>query len=81
MLRKASMSGMLSDMLTASLARRSRSLVVNADDNGHPDLIVRGQYAHNSVKTGDTHGARNQWLWVFVHAIDVQASRPSNEGL
>ena len=86
MLRKANMSGMLSDMLTASLARHSRSLVVNGYNNGHPDLIVRGQYPNNREKAGehgievkttlkpggavDTHGARNQWLCVFVYAID-----------
>ena len=40
MLRPAIMSGMLSDMLTASLAKHSRSLTVNAWFNGHPDLLV-----------------------------------------
>ena len=34
-LRPAIMSGVLSDMLTASLARHSRALVVNAFFNGH----------------------------------------------
>lgn len=86
MLRKANMSGMLSDMLTASLARHSRSLVVNEYHNGHPDLIVRGQYPNNRERAGehgveikttlksggavDTHGARNQWLCVFVYSLD-----------
>lgn len=86
MLRPAIMSGVLSDMLTASLAKHSRSLVVNAYFNGHSDLVVKGQYASNAVKSGDqgveikttrkvggavdTHGARNQWMCVFVYAVD-----------
>jgi hypothetical protein len=85
-LRPAIMSGVLSDMLTASLAKHSRTLTENRYFNGHPDLIVRGVYANNSVKAGsegveikttrktggavDTHGARDQWLCVFVYRID-----------
>ncbi len=88
MLRPAIMSGVLSDMLTASLAKHSRTLVVNAYFNGHPDLVVRGEYPGNSVKAGtagveikttrkaggavDTHGARDQWMCVFVYAVDQQ---------
>ena len=41
-LRPAIMSGVLSDMLTASLAKHSRALVVNCYFNGHPDLVVKG---------------------------------------
>lgn len=40
MLRPAIMSGVLSDMLTASLAKHSRVLRENRYFNGHPDLIV-----------------------------------------
>jgi hypothetical protein len=85
-LRPAIMSGVLSDMLTASLAKHSRTLVVNAYFNGHPDLVVRGEYAGNAVKAGekgveikttrksggavDTHGARDQWMCVFVYEVD-----------
>lgn len=85
-LRPAIMSGVLSDMLTASMARHSRTLVVNAYFNGHPDLLVRGQYADNAAKAGamgveikttrkaggavDTHGAREQWMCVFVYEVD-----------
>jgi hypothetical protein len=85
-LRPAIMSGVLSDMLTASLAKHSRTLTVNAYFNGHPDLVVRGQYPNNAVKAGDqgveikttrkpggavdTHGARDQWMCVFVYALD-----------
>jgi hypothetical protein len=88
MLRPAIMSGLLSDMLTASLAKHSRSLTVNEYFNGHPDLIVKGRYPNNSVKAGsdgveikstrksggavDMHGARQQWLCVFVYDVDVQ---------
>ena len=86
MLRPAIMSGLLSDMLTASLAKHSRTLVQNTYFNGHPDLVVRGVYPNDSVKAGsdgveikttrksggavDTHGARDQWMCVFVYDID-----------
>ena len=85
-LRPAIMSGLLSDMLTASMAKHSRSLVQNRYFNGHPDLVVTGKYPSNSVKTGtdgveikttrkaggavDTHGAREQWMCVFVYQTD-----------
>jgi hypothetical protein len=86
MLRPALMSGLLSDMLTASLAKHSRTLVVNTYFNGHPDLVVRGRYAKDAAKAAgegveikttrkaggavDTHGARKQWMCVFVYAVD-----------
>jgi len=83
--RPAIMSGLLSDMITASLAKHSRTLVVNTYFNGHPDLVVRGTYPGNSIRSGegveikttrkpggavDTHGARAQWMCVFVYAVD-----------
>lgn len=52
MLRPAIMSGVLSDMLTASLAKHSRVLTENDYFNGHPDLVVQGVYPNNSVKAG-----------------------------
>src|SRR3990172_12881358 len=52
MLRPAIMSGVLSDMLTASLAKHSRSLAENRYFNGHPDLVVRGVYPQNCIKAG-----------------------------
>ncbi len=86
MLRPAIMSGVLSDMLTSSLARHSRTLVENQYFNGHPDLVLQGVYPNNSVRSGeqgievkttrnrggavDTHGARNQWMCVFVYGVD-----------
>jgi hypothetical protein len=88
MLRPAIMSGVLSDMLTASLAKHSRVLLENQYFNGHPDLIVQGIYPGNAVKAGaegieikttrktggavDTHGARNQWMCVFVYNQDME---------
>jgi hypothetical protein len=89
MLRPAIMSGVLSDMLTASLAKHSRALTENRYFNGHPDLIVQGIYAGNAVKSGtegveikttrktggavDTHGARDQWMCVFVYDVDTKS--------
>jgi len=88
MLRPAIMSGLLSDMLTSSLAKHARTLTANNYHNGHPDLVVRGVYPDNSVKAGDegveikttrkhggavdTHGARDQWMCVFVYDVDTE---------
>ncbi len=93
-LRPAIMSGVLSDMITASLAKHSRALVVNTYFNGHPDLVLRGEYADNAVKSGskgveikttrkaggavDTHGAREQWMCVFVYQVDTD-TQPARE--
>jgi len=92
--RPAIMSGLLSDLLTASMAKHSRALTQNNYFNGHPDLLVKGVYQNDSVKAGtegveikttrkiggavDTHGARNQWLTVFVYNVD-NASEPARE--
>ncbi len=94
MMRPAAMSGLISDMVTASLAKFSRSLVENKHFNGHPDLIVRGKYANNAVASGsdgveikstrkiggavDTHGARQQWMCVFVYKVDNE-TEPASE--
>ena len=93
-IRAAIMSGMLSDMLTASLAKHSRTLTQNLYHNGHPDLLVRGRYPNNKVKAGvdgveikttrkkggavDTHGARDQWMCAFVYEID-KVTEPADE--
>jgi len=93
-LRPAIMSGVLSDMLTSSLATHSRVLVENNYFNGHPDLLVQGVYPDNSVKAGDegveikttrkkggavdTHGARNQWMCVFVYEVDNETEPAAN---
>jgi hypothetical protein len=95
MIRPASLSGMLSDMITDSLAKHSRALTVNLFHNGHPDLIVRDRYPANSVKSGtegveikatrkrggavDTHGARDQILCVWVYEVDNDRSKPARE--
>jgi hypothetical protein len=96
MLRPAIMSGLLSDMLTASMARHSRTLAQNNYFNGHPDLVVRGMYSGDSVKAGsdgveikttrksggavDTHGARHQWMCVFVYDIDSDTEPAVSRG-
>lgn len=93
-LRPAIMSGVLSDMLTASVAKHSRALIVNQYFNGHPDLVLKGEYASNAVKAGDkgieikttrkaggavdTHGAREQWMCVFVYHVD-NTTEPARE--
>jgi hypothetical protein len=72
--RAANMSGLLSDMLTDSMAKHARNMARNTFHNGHPDLLVGGVYPNNSVQSGtdgveikatnkkggavDTHGAR-----------------------
>jgi hypothetical protein len=94
MLRPAIMSGLLSDMLTASLAKHSRTLVQNRHFNGHPDLLVQGIYPNDSIPSGtegveikttrkaggavDTHGAREQWMCVFVYDIDIDTQPAIN---
>jgi len=91
MLRPANMTGLLSDMLTSSIAKHSRTLTENKYHNGHPDLIVKGLYPDNKAKAGtegieikstrkkggavDTHGARDQWMCVFVYEVD-NATQP-----
>jgi len=85
-LRPAILSGILSDIITSSMAKHARTLVENHFFNGHPDLIVNGIYPNNSVKSGeegveikatnkpggavDTHGAREQFLCVWVYKTD-----------
>lgn len=86
MLRAAQLSGLISDMLTGSVAKHSRVLTENGQHNGHPDLIVQGVYPNNRVLAGeqgveikttrnpnasvDLHGAREQWMCVFVYRVD-----------
>jgi len=93
MLRPAAMSGMVSDMMTASMAKHARSLVENKYFNGHPDLVVQGRYPKNAVQSGtdgveikstrkkggavDTHGARDQWMCVFVYTTDHETEPAS----
>ncbi len=96
MLRPAIMSGVLSDMLSASLAKHSRVLRENRYFNGHPDLILQGVYPDNAVKAGsegveikttrkaggavDTHGAREQWMCVFVYNVDMESEPAVDRG-
>lgn len=94
MLRPAAMSGIISDMITASMAKSARVLVENTHHNGHPDLVVQGRYPNNGTASGtegveikstrkaggavDTHGGRDQWMCVFVYAIDSH-TEPASE--
>jgi len=92
--RKATLSGLLSDFLCASLAKHSRALTENRWPNGHPDLIIKGRYANDAISAGeegieikstknrnaavDMHGARDQRLCVFVYDVDTQ-TEPASE--
>lgn len=94
MARAAMLSGMLSDLITDAVATHSRSLVVNGFHNGHPDLLLEGRYALNRVQAGehgveikstnksggavDTHGARSQWMCVFVYMVD-KTTEPADD--
>ncbi len=78
------------------MAKHSRTLIENAYQNGHPDLLVKGVYANNSVKAGsegveikttrkaggavDTHGAREQWMCVFVYGVDRESEPARIDG-
>jgi hypothetical protein len=73
---------------------RDTTLVENRHFNGHPDLIVQGRYPLNAVRAGehgieikstrksggavDTHGARDQWMAVFVYKTD-HATEPAEQ--
>ena len=85
--RAAIFSGILSDTISASVARHSRVLTENRFHNGHPDLIPAGVYPHDKVQSGhegievkatkgrgavDTHGARDAWLLVFRYRTDSE---------
>jgi hypothetical protein len=94
MLRPAICSGTISDMLTASLAKHSRTLHENRFFNGHPDLVVQGRYPNDAAKAGehgveikstrkpggavDFHGARKQWLATFVYTMD-KVTEPASD--
>jgi len=93
-LRPANMSGLITDMLTSSLAKHSRTLVANQYHNGHPDLLVGGAYpgdAAMSAERGvevkrtrkpgggvDMHGSRPQTICVFVYRVD-SVTQPVDE--
>ncbi len=83
--RPAIFSGILSDAVSASLAKHSRVLTLNQYHNGHPDLVPGGRYAHDSIPAGDdgvevkatkgtgavdAHGARAGWFCVFRYTVD-----------
>lgn len=94
LMRPAAMSGFISDFLTTSLANHSRTLTENRFRNGHPDLVLAGVYPNDSVQSGakgveikttrkkggavDMHGARDQWICVFVYEVDA-VTEPARE--
>lgn len=96
MMRPANLSGTISDMVTDSIAKGARGLVPNQHHNGHPDLLQRGQYVNDAVESGtegievkstlkpggavDTHGARDQWMCVFVYSVDNDTQPASARG-
>lgn len=96
LMRPAALSGFVSDFLTTSLANHSRALTENRYHNGHPDLLVKGVYPNDSVQSGsegieikstrkkggavDMHGAREQWMCVFVYEVDT-TTEPARERL
>jgi len=67
MLRPAIMSGLISDLLTSSLARHTRSLTQNRHFNGHPDLLVKGVYPNDAALAG-------------VQGVEVKTTRKSWRG-
>ncbi len=86
--RPAIFSGIISDTISASVARHSRVLTENQFHNGHPDLIPDGMYPKNEIQAGeagvevkatkgrgavDTHGARDAWLVVFRWSADMES--------
>lgn len=83
--RPAIFSGIMSDVLSASLAKHSRTLISNQFHNGHPDLIPEGRYPLDRVQSGDqgvevkvtkgsgsvdAHGARPGWFCLFRYRCD-----------
>ena len=78
----------LQAQLPFQLRLEARALTQNLYFNGHPDLVVKGVYADDAVKAGtegveikttrksggavDTHGARDQWMAVFVYDVDTK---------
>jgi hypothetical protein len=76
------------------MAKHSRALTQNRHFNGHPDLLVKGEYPNDAVSAGvkgveikttrkaggavDTHGAREQWMAVFVYGTDY-ATEPARD--
>jgi hypothetical protein len=77
MLRPAIMSGLLSDMLTASLAKHSRTLTANCYFNGHPDLVVQGVYPDNCIKAG-SEGVEIKTTRKSGGAVDTHGARATN---
>ena len=80
-LRPGIMLGLLSDLLTASIAKHSRALAPNKYFNGHPDLVVKGAYPNDSVKAGtedvEIKTTRKSGGAVDTHGGAINGCQPS----
>ena len=84
--RGAVFSGLLSDLVTASIATHANGLAKNTFHNGHPDLLPVGRYPSDAAQSAeegvevkvtknrggavDMHGARPAWLCVMRWEVD-----------
>ena len=84
--RGAVFSGLLSDLVTVSLASHANGLTKNTFHNGHPDLLPVGRYTDDAAQSAeegvevkvtkrpggavDMHGARPAWLCVLRWEVD-----------
>lgn len=86
--RGAIYSGLLSDLIAASLAKHAQGLTKNRFANGHPDLLPVGRFTLDSAQSAeegveikvtnkrggavDMHGERPAWLCVFRYQTDLE---------
>jgi hypothetical protein len=84
--RGAIYSGLLSDLIAEALAKHSMGLVKNGFNNGHPDLLPRGKYVNDSIRSApdgvevkvtgkrggavDMHSDRPAWYAIFRYETD-----------
>ncbi|HEX8670749.1 MAG TPA: hypothetical protein VF710_02625 [Longimicrobium sp.] len=89
---KATLSGVISSLLTNSLGQQSTTLTPNRKHNGHPGLVPDGLYPGNSIQSGtdgihikstsgksaavDRHNARHETTCVVQYVIDSSDAAP-----
>lgn len=73
-LRSSILSGVISDMITESIAKHSRSLTPNRYHNGHPDLLLSGTYPQNSIRSGN-EGVEIKTTQKRGGAVDLHGAR------
>lgn len=92
--RGAIYSGLLSDLLTAALAKHASGMCKNTAHNGHPDLLPVGRYVNDGemraeegveVKVTkklsgavDMHSASPAWYCVFAYKADYDTQPAIN---